>query len=53
MSRQTRYPKEVRERAVHLVFEHECEYDSQWAAIASISANRKFARLRRPDAGAR
>jgi len=38
MSRQTRYPKEVRERAVHLVFEHEREYDSQWAAISSISA---------------
>ena len=38
MSRATRYPAEVRERAVRLVFEHEREYDSQWAAIRSISA---------------
>ena len=37
MDRQTRYPKEVRERAVHLVFEHEREYPSQWAAITSIA----------------
>jgi len=35
MDRSTRYPKEVRERAVRLVFEHEYEYEypSQWAAI--------------------
>lgn len=38
MDRQTRYPKEARERAVRLVFEHEREYASQWAAITSISA---------------
>ena len=37
MSRQTRYPQEVRERAVRMVFEHVHEYDSQWAAIKSIS----------------
>jgi len=37
MSRATRYPTEVRERAVRMVFEHEREYDSQWAAISSIS----------------
>jgi transposase-like protein len=38
MKRGTRYPKEVRERAVHLVFEHELEYDSQRAAIGSIAS---------------
>ena len=38
MNRSTRYPKEVRERAVRLVFEHERDYPSQWAAITSIAA---------------
>jgi len=37
MNRATRYPAEVRERAVRMVFEHEREYDSQWAAISSIA----------------
>jgi transposase len=37
MSRQTRYPQEVRERAVRMVFEHSPEYESQWAAIRSIA----------------
>lgn len=32
-----RYPKEIRERAVRLVFEHEQDYPSQWAAIRSIA----------------
>jgi len=32
-----RYPPEVRERAVRLVFEHVSEYSSQWEAICSIA----------------
>ena len=37
MNRQARYPQEMRERAVRLVFEHQDEYDSQWAAITSVA----------------
>ena len=34
MNKSTRYSPEVRERAVRMVFEHQVEHESQWAAIA-------------------
>ena len=37
MGSPTRYPPEVRESAVRMVFSQEAEHDSQWAAICSIS----------------
>jgi transposase len=37
MGRQGRYPAEVRERAVRLVFEQQGAHASQWAAITSIA----------------
>jgi len=61
MSRSTRYPSEVRERAVRLVLEHQQDYPSQWAAICSIAEKsgmsaetlRKWVRRREVDAGER
>jgi transposase len=61
MARRGRYPAEVRERAVRMVFEHEREYESQWAAITSIAAKlgmtnetlRKWVRQAETDGGAR
>jgi len=38
MTRPSRYPQELRERAVRMVFEHQDEHSSQWAAITSIAA---------------
>ncbi len=38
MNKTTRYSPEIRERAVRLVFEHQADYDSQWAALNSIAA---------------
>lgn len=57
MSRSTRYSPEVRERAVRMVFEHQSEYESQWAAISSIAAKigctaetlRKWVQRAEPD----
>ena len=37
MGKVTRYPVEVRERAVRLVLEHRDEYETKWAAITSIA----------------
>ena len=37
MTRPGRYPQELRERAVRMVFEHQDEHRSQWAAITSIA----------------
>ncbi len=36
MSRATRYPQEVRERAVRMVLDHTDQYSSQWEAMGSI-----------------
>jgi transposase len=38
MTRRSRIPQEVRERAVRMVFEHQDGYPSQWAAITSIAS---------------
>ena len=38
MNKTTSYSPEVRKRAVRMVFEHQAEFDSQWAALGSIAA---------------
>lgn len=61
MSTSRRYPPEIRERAVHLVFEQEQDYPSQWSAIRSIAEKsgmiaetlRKWVRQAERDSGRR
>jgi transposase len=61
MNKTTRYSPEIRERAVRMVFEHQAEYDSQWAAMGSIAAKigctaetlRKWVRRAERDQGQR
>ncbi len=61
MNKQARYPQEMRERAVRMVFEHQDEYDSQWAAITSVATKlgmtpetlRKWVRRAEIDEGQR
>jgi transposase-like protein len=38
MARTSRFSREVRERAVRLVFEHRGEYASEWEAMGSIAS---------------
>jgi transposase len=61
MTRPGRYPQELRERAVRMVFEHQDEHSSQWAAITSIAEKfgvssetlRKWVRRVETDGGLR
>ena len=61
MSKANRYSPEVRERAVRLLFEHRGEYESEWAALNSISSKigctaetlRKWVRRSETDQGKR
>ena len=61
MGRPSRYAPEVRERAVRMVFAHQSEHRSQWAAICSIAEKfgcspetlRKWVRQSERDAGVR
>src|SRR5262249_58070539 len=58
----SRYPAELRERAIRLVWEHKGAYASEWAAIESIAAKlgiaapetlRKWVRRAEVDGGQR
>jgi transposase len=57
----TRYPREMRERAVRMVVEHRDEYPTEWAALGSIASKlgmtpetlRKWLRRDQVDSGRR
>ena len=61
MNKMKRYSPEVHKRAVRLVFEHQGEHESQWAAIESIASKigctpetlRKWVRQTETDQGVR
>jgi transposase len=38
MMRLSRYPQELRERAVRMLMEHRGEHPSEWTAMCSIAA---------------
>jgi transposase len=61
MEKRSRYPKELKERAVRLVLEQKDQHPSQWAAITSVAeklgcgseALRKWVRQAEKDSGKR
>ena len=61
MGRQSKYPPEMRERAVRLVFEQQGAHESQYAAIVSVATKlgctpetlRKWVRQHERDSGKR
>jgi transposase len=61
MKTTTKYSPELRERAVRMVFEHQGEHKTQWAAIVSIASKigctgetlRKWVRQAERDQGKR